>query len=64
MRRAGTPATSAYGGTSFVTTAPAPTKAYAPSVTPQTIVALAPIEAPRWTSVRLYSSCARRGFAG
>ena len=53
MLRAGTPATSAYGGTSFVTTAPAPTKQYAPSVTPQTIVALAPIVAPRRTSVRL-----------
>ena len=32
MRRAGTPTISAYGGTSFVTTAPAPTNAYSPSV--------------------------------
>src|SRR4051812_42570887 len=44
MRRAGTPAISAFGSTSFVITAPAPTNAYSPSVTPQTIVAFAPIE--------------------
>ena len=44
MRRAGTPATSAYGSTSLVTTAPAPTNAYSPSVTPHTMVALAPID--------------------
>src|SRR5262249_4147961 len=52
---AGTPVTSAYGGTSRVTTAPAPTNAYSPKVTPQTTVALAPIVAPRLTSVRLYA---------
>ena len=30
-------------------------KAYSPSVVPQTIVAFAPIEAPRRTNVRRYS---------
>ena len=55
MRRAGTPTISAKAGTSFATTAPAPTKAYSPSVAPQTIVALAPMDAPRRTSVRRYS---------
>src|SRR5207244_4054984 len=44
-----------YAGTSDVTTAPAPMNAYSPSVTPQMIVALAPIELPRFTSVRRYS---------
>jgi hypothetical protein len=34
-----------------VTTAPAPTSACWPTVTPQTMVALAPMEAPRSTSV-------------
>ena len=51
MRRAGTPAISAKAGTSFVTTAPAAMKAYSPIVWPQTMVALAPIVAPRLTSV-------------
>ena len=36
MRRAGTPAMSAYAGTSRVTTAPAPTNANSPSVDPHT----------------------------
>ena len=39
-----------------MTTAPAPTKAYSPSVMPHTMVALAPIVAPRRTRVRRYSS--------
>src|SRR5437899_6697965 len=64
-RRAGTPTMRAYAGTSEVTTAPAPMKAYSPSVTPQTIVAFAPIDTPRFTSVTRYS-CLRdtwlRGF--
>ena len=51
MRRAGTPAISAKAGTSRVTTAPAAMKQYSPSVWPQTMVALAPIVAPRFTSV-------------
>jgi hypothetical protein len=51
MRRAGTPVTSANGGTSRVTTAPAATKACAPTATPQTTVAFAPIVAPRPTRV-------------
>src|SRR5687768_17622567 len=50
-RRAGTPTMSAYGSTSLATTAPAPMKLYSPNVTPQTIVALAPMEVPRRTSV-------------
>src|SRR5437763_16050548 len=62
-RRAGTPTISAYAATSFVTTLPAPMNAYSSRVMPQTIVALAPIVAPRRTSVRLYSffleMCAR-----
>src|SRR5262249_49263256 len=57
--RAGTPVTCAYGGTSFVTTPPAPTKAYGPSVVPQTTVAFAPIVVPFRTSVDWNSS--RRG---
>ena len=44
-----------------MTTAPAPTKAWAPIVVPQTIVQLAPSVAPRSTSVRRYS--ALRGTA-
>src|SRR5262245_8053824 len=52
---AGTPPTRAYDATSCVTTAPAATNAYSPSVTPHTTVALAPIVAPRRTSVRAYS---------
>src|SRR6185312_8932303 len=64
--RAGTPVTSAYAGTECVTTAPAPTNAYSPTSCPQTIVALAPIDAPRLTMVSRYS-CLRdtwlRGFS-
>src|SRR4051812_46372003 len=41
---------------SFVTTAPAPTNANAPTVWPQTTVELAPRLAPRLTSVCRYSS--------
>src|SRR5689334_553956 len=55
MRRAGTPAIKPNAGTSLVTTAPAPTKQYSPSVVPQTIVAFAPIDEPRRTSVLRYS---------
>ena len=51
MRRAGTPAIRALLATSFVTTAPAAMNAYPPIVIPHTIVALAPIVAPRHTSV-------------
>src|SRR5688572_8803396 len=54
-RRAGTPTTRPYAGTSPVTTAPAPTKLYSPSVTPQITVAFAPMELPRRTTVRRYS---------
>src|SRR5262245_51857141 len=49
--RAGLPATIARGGTDRVTTLPAPTIASSPMVTPQRIVALVPIEAPRLTTV-------------
>src|SRR5262249_14018181 len=52
MTAAGTPATIACAGTSFVTTAPAPTSAPSPMVTPARIVALLPIEAWRQTRVR------------
>src|SRR5262245_10890073 len=48
---AGHPATTAPGRTSFVTTAPAPTRAPAPMVTPARITAPLPIEAPLQTRV-------------
>src|ERR1035438_8915572 len=51
LMRAGTPATTAYGGTSLVTTAPAPTSAPSPMVTPHRMVALLPMEARAFTSV-------------
>jgi hypothetical protein len=47
MIRAGTPATRAYGGTSRITTDPAATKAPSCRVIPHTMVALAPMLAPR-----------------
>jgi len=60
---AGTPTTIACAGTSLTTTAPAPTTAYAPIDVPHTIVALAPIVAPRPTRVGsnsvLRDTCAR-----
>ena len=46
--------TSAWAGTSRVTTAPAATIAHAPISTPHTIVAFAPIDAPSCTMVCLY----------
>src|SRR5437763_13726825 len=55
----------AYAGTSEVTTAPAPMNAYSPSVTPHTIVALAPMDEPRFTRVGRYSclpGTSLRGF--
>jgi len=54
VRRA-TGAAGGLAGTSLVMTAPAPTNANSPSVTPHTTVALAPIEEPRFTSVARYS---------
>ena len=51
IRRAGLPATTALGGTSLVTTLPAPTIAPSPTVTPHSRVTLEPIEAPRQTRV-------------
>src|SRR3546814_1420872 len=48
---AGQPITSAKGGTSAVTTAPAATMQWRPSLTPQTIVAFAPTLAPRSNTV-------------
>src|SRR2546422_8817997 len=61
-RRAGTPSIRPKAGTSAVTTAPAPMKAYSPRVTPHTIVALAPIELPRFTRVGRYA-CLRETWA-
>ncbi len=49
--RAGLPATTAYGGTDSTTTAPAPTIAPRPIVMPGSSVALAPIDAPAFTTV-------------
>src|SRR6476619_4937296 len=51
MMRAGLPATTARGGTSLMTTLPAPTIASSPIVTRDRIVALEPIDAPRFTTV-------------
>src|SRR4026208_2494292 len=50
-RRAGTPATTASAGTSRVTTAPAPTTARSPIVTPHMMTAPLPIDAPLRTRV-------------
>ena len=50
--RAGTPATTQCGGTSFVTTAPAPMVAPSPIVIPHKMVAFDPIDARRQTRVR------------
>src|SRR5262245_44363442 len=49
--RAGLPATTPPGGTSFVTTAPAPTSAPSPIVTPHRMTAPLPIDARRPTHV-------------
>src|SRR5215471_11279692 len=49
--RAGLPATIVFGGTSLVTTLPAPIRAFSPMVTPQSTVAPEPIEAPFFTTV-------------
>src|SRR5262249_31247341 len=65
MRRAGTPAISAKAGTFVVTTEPAAMKQYSPSTWPQTMVALAPIVAPRLTRVwrnSLFRSISARGL--
>lgn len=51
----GTPVTNAYAGTSLVTTLPAPTNAYSPILTPHTTVTFPPNDAPRPTTVSLYS---------
>src|SRR5437867_7022125 len=49
--RAGLPTTTAFAGTSFVTTQPAPTIAFSPIVILDKIVAPEPIEAPLLTIV-------------
>src|SRR5919108_1775684 len=51
MTLAGFPATMALGGTSLVTTLPAPIMAFSPTVIPHNNVALEPMEAPRFTTV-------------
>lgn len=48
---AGFPTTKAFGGTSLVTTLPAPIIAHSPIVTPQIIVLPPPIDAPLLTRV-------------
>jgi hypothetical protein len=53
MILAGFPTTTANGGTSLVTTAPAPTTALNPTVTPHMMVALAPILHPRRSVVAI-----------
>src|SRR5947208_2071181 len=50
--RAGLPATMLFGGTFLVTTLPAPTIEFSPTVTFARIVAPEPIEAPLLISVR------------
>lgn len=54
--RAGLPQTTALGGTSFVTTEPAPTMAPSPMMIPGRMVAFAPMEAPFLTTVFLKAS--------
>src|SRR5262249_44266006 len=49
--RAGFPATIVSAGTSLVTTLPAPTIAFSPTVIPHNNVALEPMDAPRFTRV-------------
>src|SRR5881409_1324493 len=63
--RAGLPATMASGGTSRVTTAPAPTIARSPITMPGRMVVLAPMEAPRFTNVctNVGGYCLLRGNA-
>jgi hypothetical protein len=51
MIRAGTPATTAFRGTSLVTTLPAPTMAFSPIVTLHMMTLPLPIEAPCSTTV-------------
>src|SRR5207245_4227631 len=51
---AGLPTTTLLGGTSLVTTLPAPTIAFSPTVIPQSRVALEPIEAPFFTRVGMH----------
>lgn len=60
----GLPVTSAKGKTSFVTTEPAPIRAYSPISTPQMIVAFAPIVAPFLTTVFLNSAFLFRKLLG
>ena len=55
---AGLPATTVSGGTSRVTTPPAPIMAFSPIVMPQSNVAPEPMEAPRLTSVRMQAQSA------
>src|SRR6516225_4228274 len=49
---AGLPTTIVFVGTSFVTTLPAPTMAFSPTLTRERIVAPEPIDAPFLTTVR------------
>jgi hypothetical protein len=62
--RAGLPHHTVRGGTSRVTTLPAPTIASSPMVLPAMMVALAPIEAPRLTSVGTNPPVGRRPERG
>ena len=55
---AGLPATTVSGGTSRVTTPPAPIMAFSPIVMPQSNVAPEPMEAPRLTSGRIQAQSA------
>ncbi len=55
---AGFPATIVPGGTSFVTTLPAPTIAFSPTVTPARTVVLEPTEAPFLMSVGMQTQSA------
>src|ERR1035441_4197021 len=57
--RAGVPATTAFGGTLRVTTLPAPTMAFSPTVRLARMVAPEPMEAPR--RMRVEATFIRRG---
>lgn len=59
MNLAGIPPTTVLAGTSLETTAPAATMAFSPMVTPGKIVAAAPIQAFRLTTIGLQISALR-----
>lgn len=65
MVLAGTPATMTLSGTSFVTTVPAATMAFSPTVTPGRMIAPAPIHALRFITIGFTNNlCRKAGSSG